>query len=172
MFVDLLSVAVIIAFLTVVTATKKNAISQLKKNSITSGILLTLFQLIVFITRLEFNDEKIYDVYKLVISVLVKFRPLLIGFVFSIIFKIVEGILNKQNFKTDDKADITKPGNGPDFSVLSRREIEVARLAAKGYTNAQIAETLFISSETVKRHMATIIEKLNISSRKELMLKE
>ena len=60
-------------------------------------------------------------------------------------------------------------GNSFDFSLLSRREIEVARLAAKGYTNAQIAETLFISTETVKSHMNSIFEKLGISSRKELM---
>lgn len=31
-----------------------------------------------------------------------------------------------------------------DFSKLFRRETEVVRLAAKGYTNAQIAEELFI----------------------------
>ena len=41
----------------------------------------------------------------------------------------------------------------------------MARLAALGYTNAQIAEELFISVETVKRHMATIFEKLHITSR-------
>ena len=44
-----------------------------------------------------------------------------------------------------------------DFSKLSRRETEVARLASKGYTNAQIDEELFISVETVKRHMATVL---------------
>ncbi len=36
---------------------------------------------------------------------------------------------------------------------------------ARGYTNAQIAEELFISVETLKRHMATIFEKLGIESR-------
>ena len=56
-----------------------------------------------------------------------------------------------------------------DFKILSRREIEVARLAAKGYTNSQIAEELFISTETVKSHMNSIFEKLKITSRKELL---
>ena len=55
-----------------------------------------------------------------------------------------------------------------DFSLLSRREKEVANLAAQKYTNAQIAEELFISQETVKRHLSTIFEKLDISSRKDL----
>ena len=55
------------------------------------------------------------------------------------------------------------------FAVLSPREKEVAHLAARGYSNAQIAEELFISVETVKRHMATIFEKLGIESRRELL---
>ena len=62
-----------------------------------------------------------------------------------------------------------KSGTEGTFSILSRREKEVARLAAKGYTNAQIAEELYISTETVKRHMSTIFEKLGIESRKQLL---
>jgi DNA-binding NarL/FixJ family response regulator len=52
--------------------------------------------------------------------------------------------------------------------VLSRREQEVSRLASSGLTNMQIADRLFISEATVKRHLATIFQKKGISSRREL----
>ncbi|MEA2902426.1 MAG: hypothetical protein QOH36_2313 [Actinomycetota bacterium] len=48
---------------------------------------------------------------------------------------------------------------------LSDREIEVLGLAGHGQTNDQIAEQLFLSSHTVKRHMANILAKLHQRSR-------
>ena len=57
--------------------------------------------------------------------------------------------------REDKKVVIPEKQSDP-FSILSRREKEVARLAGKGYTNAQIAEELYISIETVKRQMSTI----------------
>ena len=68
----------------------------------------------------------------------------------------------------EDKNVVILEKQSDPFSILFRREKEVARLAAKGYTNAQIAEELYISIETVKRQMSTIFEKLGIESRKQL----
>lgn len=51
---------------------------------------------------------------------------------------------------------------------LTERETEVAWLIYRGYTNLQIAEELFISEATVKKHATHIYEKLKISGRKEL----
>ena len=68
--------------------------------------------------------------------------------------------------KNDDS--INQTSKEAPFDVLSSREKEVARLATRGYSNVQIAEELFISVETVKRHMATIFKKLKIESRREL----
>jgi DNA-binding CsgD family transcriptional regulator len=48
---------------------------------------------------------------------------------------------------------------------LSAREVEVLTLVAQGLTNARIAEELFISPNTVNRHLNSIYHKLGVSSR-------
>lgn len=48
---------------------------------------------------------------------------------------------------------------------LSAREREVLKLVASGLPNRQVAESLFISELTVKRHVQNILEKLELSSR-------
>lgn len=55
------------------------------------------------------------------------------------------------------------------FSLLSKREVEVLPLAAKGYGNKEIAEKLFISVKTVEAHKARIMEKLDLKGRPELV---
>lgn len=52
---------------------------------------------------------------------------------------------------------------------LSRRELEVLGYLARGYTNRQIAETLYISIRTVESHRANIMGKLGIQNRIELV---
>ncbi len=52
---------------------------------------------------------------------------------------------------------------------LTQREREVLELAYEGLTNPEIAEELVISKYTVKRHMHNIFEKLDISTRMELV---
>jgi len=48
---------------------------------------------------------------------------------------------------------------------LTEREVEVLRLLAQGWTDAQIAEHLVISPRTVNRHTTSLYSKLNVSSR-------
>lgn len=52
---------------------------------------------------------------------------------------------------------------------LTQREREVLELAYQGMTNPEIADQLIISKYTVKRHMHNIFEKLDISTRMELV---
>lgn len=48
---------------------------------------------------------------------------------------------------------------------LSPREQDVARLVARGLTNRQVAEQLFLSPRTVDRHLSTAMQKLGVGSR-------
>jgi DNA-binding NarL/FixJ family response regulator len=52
-------------------------------------------------------------------------------------------------------------------SVPSRREMEILLLAARGMNNRQIASRLKISESTVKRHLANLYPKMEVSSRGE-----
>jgi two-component system, NarL family, response regulator NreC len=61
-----------------------------------------------------------------------------------------------------------EPSPGPPGG-LSEREVEVLRLIALGYTNAQISQELFLSVRTVETHRAHIQQKLALSDRSELV---
>ena len=50
---------------------------------------------------------------------------------------------------------------------LTPREVEVVRLVATGMTNAEIADHLFVSTATVKRHVANVYGKLDVRNRTE-----
>jgi two-component system response regulator DevR len=52
-------------------------------------------------------------------------------------------------------------------SELTEREREVLALVARGYTNKQIAETLYVSEKTARNHVSHILEKLGLARRSE-----
>jgi len=73
--------------------------------------------------------------------------------------KIISGI-------TDEKKQSIRTENG---EVLTRREREVLGLIAKGFTNREIADKLFLSIGTVKNYITLIYDKLGIKGRTKLM---
>ncbi len=54
-------------------------------------------------------------------------------------------------------------------SLLSEREKEILQHTIKGYSPKQIADTLFISVFTVRKHIANIYEKLHVKSNTQVM---
>ena len=61
--------------------------------------------------------------------------------------------------------------NGGLAGALTPRELEVLRLMQLGRTNRQVAEVLYISSGTAKRHVENIIAKLEVSDRTQAVVK-
>ena len=55
----------------------------------------------------------------------------------------------------------------PAAAHLTARELQVLRLVARGQSNREIAEELFISENTVKNHIRNMLEKLQMKSRME-----
>ena len=55
--------------------------------------------------------------------------------------------------------------HGAAFHDLSERELAVLALVAEGKTNAEIAEALILSEKTVRNHVSTILEKLELTNR-------
>ncbi|MDP1793043.1 MAG: response regulator transcription factor [Acidimicrobiales bacterium] len=53
---------------------------------------------------------------------------------------------------------------------LSERELEVLTHIARGLTNAELAETLFISEATVKTHVRNLLAKLDARDRVQLVV--
>jgi DNA-binding NarL/FixJ family response regulator len=56
----------------------------------------------------------------------------------------------------------------PELDGLTRREREVLRLIARGYTYKETAERLVISARTVETHVSAVLRKLQLSDRREL----
>jgi DNA-binding NarL/FixJ family response regulator len=52
-----------------------------------------------------------------------------------------------------------------DTLALTPRELDVLELVARGWDNRRIAEGLYISRATVKRHISSILKKLGVDNR-------
>jgi DNA-binding NarL/FixJ family response regulator len=66
--------------------------------------------------------------------------------------------------------EVKDNGSGADKTALDRlsnTELNILKLVACGKSNQEIADKLFISVHTVKKHVSNIFKKLNISSRSE-----
>jgi two-component system response regulator DevR len=59
------------------------------------------------------------------------------------------------------------PEKPKDQLGLTKREVEILRLTAEGYSNSQLARMLWVTEQTVKFHLSNIYRKLDVSNRTE-----
>lgn len=128
-----------------------------KKSFFWSGFFISIIHLLSLFEN--------YSVYKfinrdngLVLIILIQCRPVLYAISISILLYSRSVI----NYKEDIG------GNNNKIHELTTRENEIALMVAQGKTNNEIAEKLFISPFTVKKHLYNIFTKLQISQRSEI----
>jgi LuxR family maltose regulon positive regulatory protein len=90
--------------------------------------------------------------------------------------KYAEQILTAfKNEETGIVPDVSEDQSVDQFSLanhdlvdpLTKREIEILMILTKRYSNPEIAEKLFISPETVKRHLYNIYQKFGVENRQQ-----
>ena len=106
-------------------------------------------------------------------------RPLFYGFCIWVIF----GEAHKETQEEGEKEEKGREEQGTGEPTLedyrgrleelglTKREIEVSLLVIQGMTNAEIAQELYISETTVKKHLSNIFAKLDIGSRDDIKRK-
>jgi len=75
-------------------------------------------------------------------------------------------VLNELKLFLNKKRQLT----GEKDSSLSKREVEILKLIAEGYTNKEIAQKLYLSEHTVRNHISNIFLKLNCNTRAKAVL--
>ena len=83
----------------------------------------------------------------------------------------IEALLRRSTWNKDKKQINSLPFiKGDEISPLTAREKEILALVAKGNSNSQIAQKLFVREVTVKTHPNSIYRKLNVESRVQAVL--
>jgi len=66
--------------------------------------------------------------------------------------------------------EFSKPNPPDPFSELTEREKQILKLVAKGLTNREIGEQIYLAEKTIKHYMTNILQKLHVRSRVEAAL--
>lgn len=109
------------------------------------------------------KDEGVDVIHKSIIEALNGGAPMS-----SIIAQKILGLLRNVDKSNNNELDAEKLGQ--QFE-LSKREVEVLTYLRKGFSYKKIADTLFISDGTIKKHVDNIYRKLQVNSRIEAINK-
>ncbi len=138
------------------------------RKAIEAGFIQTFLLLFVELQNYEDRSMFLHDI-------AMSFRPLLYGFCMLILFsekreeqKREESEQVKSRVENEEKAGLNVTEKLKAYG-LTKRELEIAGLIAEGKSNGEIAEQLYISETTVKKHVSNIFEKMGIGRREEIL---
>jgi DNA-binding CsgD family transcriptional regulator len=87
-----------------------------------------------------------------------------------VVLELVRPHLRRIREMTELRRAVSDP-QPEDLNLLTTREAEILELVAAGLTNAAIAERLWVSPGTVKKHLENIYAKLDVANRTAAVLK-
>ncbi len=83
----------------------------------------------------------------------------------------IEALLRRVNWQQEETPrEILFDADSDTLSSLTPMEVKVLKLAAKGASNSEIADTLCVRPVTVKTHMYKIFKKLKVTNRTQAIL--
>jgi len=74
----------------------------------------------------------------------------------------IEAVVRGDTFMSTEAANTMRENKDAEIPVITRREKEVLKLIAEGFTNKEIAEKLFISITTVDTHRNSLLSKFDV----------
>lgn len=117
-----------------------------------------------YVTK-SISGEELVESIRLVYDGDAVFSPRLAGFVLDAFAKPDPAGVGVVDAPEDDAAVEAGETVDPVVDALTRRELEVLRLLARGYTYKEIGKELFISVKTVETHASNILRKTQQSNR-------
>lgn len=103
--------------------------------------------------------EELLNVINIINNDGIWFDKQIAGYIFNIL----------KNLNMDENEDDEKAENPKNYNI-TKRERNIIKLIAEGYSNAEISEQLVISKNTVKNHVSNIIKKLSVNDRVQIAL--
>lgn len=86
------------------------------------------------------------------------------------IYSLKKVIKGKKSYAPDLLPSIINTTQRKDIGILTNREQEVLIEVSDGLNNREIAEKLYITECTVKKHVSSILDKLDMRNRKEIII--